>query len=280
MVEIEVHSYCNRRCWFCPNWCIDRRSSTEYMDEDMYLEVMDRLAACDYRGMVSYSRYNEPLADPVIFKRIRQAAERIPHATLHTNTNGDYLTRKVLDQLRGSGLDSLKIQCYLGPREEFTVEAIRTMANDTCAELGLPYTVRTKKPGELVLADVEYPGMNVEIYGRNFRRTGTNRGGLLKSVPGTCRTQGCGLPFTDIYIDYTGYVMPCCNLRSDSAEHATYITGDLNRMSLFDAYWSDKIINWRKHCKDPGVLPPPCRSCSMARTQDVAGWVEGRMHGE
>ena len=31
MVEIEVFSYCNRRCWFCPNATIDRISKNIYM---------------------------------------------------------------------------------------------------------------------------------------------------------------------------------------------------------------------------------------------------------
>ena len=64
MVEVEVFSYCNRRCWFCPNSLIDRQSKTEYMSEELYLHILDQLAGADYRHMISYSRYNEPLAEP------------------------------------------------------------------------------------------------------------------------------------------------------------------------------------------------------------------------
>ena len=38
MVEVEVHSYCNRVCWFCPNSFIDRKTKTYYLNENLYLK--------------------------------------------------------------------------------------------------------------------------------------------------------------------------------------------------------------------------------------------------
>ena len=92
MVEIEVFYYCNRLCWFCPNVTIDRRTTNKYMPVSLYNSILNELAEIDYSGFISYSRYNEPLADKVILERLCQASATLPNATLHANTNGDYLT--------------------------------------------------------------------------------------------------------------------------------------------------------------------------------------------
>ena len=58
MIEIETFSYCNRKCWFCPNSFIDRISDNKIMPEDVYLDLIDQLAEVDYSGEITYSRYN------------------------------------------------------------------------------------------------------------------------------------------------------------------------------------------------------------------------------
>ena len=120
LVEVEVFTYCNRTCWFCPNSRIDRRSSNLYMDEELYLKILSELAEIDYRGVVTYSRYNEPLADRIILTRLRQARAALPNAILSTHTNGDYLNREYLDALRDAGLNRITIMNYLGNDDQFS----------------------------------------------------------------------------------------------------------------------------------------------------------------
>ena len=62
LIEIETFSYCNRKCWFCPNSTIDRHSGSTAMPEEMYLSIINQLSEIDYSGEITYSRYNEPLA--------------------------------------------------------------------------------------------------------------------------------------------------------------------------------------------------------------------------
>ena len=62
LIEIEIFSFCNRKCWFCPNSSVDRISETTFMDEDVYLGLIKQLQEIDYSGELTYSRYNEPLA--------------------------------------------------------------------------------------------------------------------------------------------------------------------------------------------------------------------------
>ena len=106
LVEIEIFSYCNRRCWFCPNASIDRRSENIYMESELYESILRDLGQIDYSGTVSFGRYNEPLADQVVVERIRQARAALPNATLHVSTNGDYLTLDYLEH----GVPDVKVE--------------------------------------------------------------------------------------------------------------------------------------------------------------------------
>jgi MoaA/NifB/PqqE/SkfB family radical SAM enzyme len=106
LIEIEVYSYCNRKCWFCPNSFIDRHSDNNLMPEEMYLSILNQLAEINYDKEITYSRYNEPLAyREIILKRISQAREIVPKAKLRTNTNGDYVTLDYIHALRDAGLN-------------------------------------------------------------------------------------------------------------------------------------------------------------------------------
>ncbi|MDR2526768.1 MAG: radical SAM protein, partial [Rickettsiales bacterium] len=126
LVEIEVFSFCNRQCWFCPNSFIDRHSKNVLMDENIYMGILDDLKSIEYRGMITYSRYNEPLSHKqIIIDRLKQARKYCPNALLHTNTNGDYLDREFLDDLYDAGLRSISIQIYLKEKEQFDVEQIK-----------------------------------------------------------------------------------------------------------------------------------------------------------
>ena len=72
LIEIEVFSYCNRQCWFCPNSHIDRLSTNKIMPEEMYLSILEQLKEIEYNQEVTYSRYNEPLADKELIIKTRK----------------------------------------------------------------------------------------------------------------------------------------------------------------------------------------------------------------
>jgi MoaA/NifB/PqqE/SkfB family radical SAM enzyme len=247
MVEIETFSYCNRVCWFCPNATIDRRSSTQYMPERLYLRILEQLAEISYRGMISYSRYNEPLADRIILTRLAQAKAALPGALLHANSNGDYLTPAYLDELVEAGLRSLNIQIYLGNRDRYDHNRMRTRLEQIVEKLRLTATVTIDRPDEWLEASVEHATLRFRIYGRNFARNGCDRGGSIPSLAVERRTSPCLSPFYHVYVDYDGHVMPCCNLRSDVPEHRDAIIADLQQEDdLFAVYASNTMAAWRR----------------------------------
>jgi radical SAM protein with 4Fe4S-binding SPASM domain len=270
MVEIEVFSFCNRKCWFCPNSFIDRSTKNIHMDEKVYLKILGELSQIDFGNRISYSRYNEPLADKIILRRIRQARERLPNAKLHTNTNADYLTPAFLEELYAAGLNSMNIQVYLDSGSVFSDDMILSKMHKIIARLGLSFEMHVQQPNEWFGAKLFYKDMFLTIYGRNFYSNGTNRGGLVNKFEAFSRSCPCLRPFITINIDYNGNVMPCCNLRSDAPQHKKYIVGNAGENSVFDIYGSSKFVAWRKSLASFGPKAKPCNSCKFCLVEETA----------
>lgn len=261
-VEIEIFSYCNRRCWFCPNAEIDRISHNEYMAPELYSSIIAQLAEIEYTGMISYSRYNEPLADRIILDRLREARDALPGALLHTNTNGDYLNPAYLEELYEAGMRSLNIQLYLKNHERYDHEKTIARAEQTLNRLKLPFEVTINTPGEWLEMNLTYRDMKIRLYGRNFEVNGTSRGNKVDIKRDYVRTMPCNIPYWNVYVDYNGKMVPCCNYRSDIPEHEEYILNDLNEQpSLFLTYASRKAVAFRRSMLTLEEKKGPCSNC-------------------
>ena len=262
-VEIETFTYCNRSCWFCPNARIDRRSNNRYMDEALYLRILSELAAIDYDQVITYSRYNEPLADRIILQRLRQARETLPKACLSTHTNGDYLNRSYLDELKEAGLNRLCVQVYCGGKEEpFNEERILNQMIQRIMSLGLPYNMTSAVKGIRYMAQISYEGMEVTFDARNFAVIGVDRGQTV-TLPKTYeRRSPCLVVFQHMYIDYDGTVVPCCNIRSDEPQHAPFLIDRLqDNRSIYQAFGNSSLALWRRKLVAFGPKMKPCNTC-------------------
>lgn len=265
LVEIETFSFCNRTCWFCPNSSIDRISKNHFMPEETYLRILSELGEIDYGGRLSYSRYNEPTADRIILKRIEQAKSKIPNATLYTHTNGDYLDCEYLEDLRKSGLDEIKIQCYFGENSVYSNEIAYKKIKRKMKKLNLfrdfGYKVISSKR---IRVDTEYKGLSVAFESMDFHTVGNDRGGSLDSIHSQGLPDPCFQPVKSIYIDYNGSLVPCCNIRSDLIAHRSCILGDASKKSIFAIYGSKKAAMWRNSLKDYGKKKGfPCNTCNF-----------------
>ncbi len=266
LMEIETFSFCNRKCWFCPNSIIDRASNNIYLDSELYKKVLSDLQAIDYNRTISYGRYNEPLADAVILERIALARKLLPNARLHISTNGDYLTQELLNNLNGAGLNNLSIQVYFdGNGDNNAYNDI--VADEACMETGKKTGVLLYKayfiPQRIVRFHGKFRNIDIAVTAKNFISEGVNRGGLVNIPSSYMRTAPCHVPFTAMYIDYNGSVMPCCNLRSDYTGHKKYIlsTLDLKNSDIFTAYSASSSVKWRKSLLNFLQKEVPCDTC-------------------
>lgn len=265
LIEIEVYSYCNRRCWFCPNSHINRMSENNLMPEEMYLSIIDQLAEIDYDKEITYSRYNEPLAyKEIIIKRISQARERLPKAKLRTNTNGDYVTLDYIYQLRDAGLNELFIQQYLANNELYDHIKMRERMQQKIRQLDVPFTVISDIDNQRIEYDLDIKGITVHLRARNFAVEGTSR---TEKVAGFneeyVRTKACMQPFNNMYIDYNGSVMVCCNTRSDVPEHKDGVMAHINDAPIWEIYRNEKYKPWRDHLEKDGPKSGICAGCKI-----------------
>ena len=88
-IEVETHSYCNRRCDYCPNVVGDRLGPNVRMKPAIWEKLLRDLAAIGYARYFVLNSYNEPLYDRAILDRIAEARAAMPKARIMIYTNGD-----------------------------------------------------------------------------------------------------------------------------------------------------------------------------------------------
>jgi radical SAM protein with 4Fe4S-binding SPASM domain len=249
------------------------------MDEAVYLKILEDLASINYKGVITYSRYNEPLADKIILKRIQQARDMVPEAILYTHTNGDYLDRDYLGELKAAGLNTLRVQAYLGNNEKFADEKIKTRLIRQIEKLDYPYQFTIEEPNVRYMAALDFPGMEVTFDARNFDEIGVDRGQTIKLHKKYERTSPCLIVYKHMYIDHDGSVVPCCNIRSDEPSHKNYVIDKVSEdKSIFEIYANSALADWRKDLLTYGKKKKPCDTCAYETLPNTAELQEGVAH--
>ncbi len=198
-------------------WTVER--TTRGRTLELLDRVFDELGSIDYRGQIKIARYSEPLANlTYLYERIKAARTRVPDAELAIVTNTDYLKPAVLEALREAGLDRIYMSIYLRPREKWSLKVAHEYSQRLSAKLGAPITSRSESSVSL-RCTYRYGGLALQSACINFDKYGTDRGDLLEQYTHEKRLGPCREPFETFVMDYTGKVMPCCNLRSDFPEH-------------------------------------------------------------
>ena len=265
LVEIEIASFCNRKCWFCPNSMIDRYSTTIELPENTYLKIINDLAEIDYSGMLNFHRFNEPLANKdLILKRISQARKALPNARLGIFTNGDYLDRIYLDSLKNAGVNYMIMSYYFDKNKEFDPEnIIKPAINKMANKLNLQYNEITNDKYQYAVRFI-YDGIDITYRAWNPRNVASNRGSSIEDerIAKMERSFPCYYPLREVFIDYNGLVMPCCNMRSDMQAHKGFVLGDMSEASLFELFMNDKFIKLRKDLMSNIPKYEACRYCS------------------
>ena len=269
-IEIEIFSYCNRKCWFCPNSFVDRSTENHFMPEDQYLSILQQLKDINFSGEVAYSRYNEPLAcRDVLIKRVKQAREHLPNAKLRTNTNGDYVTKDYIQELESIGFDELFIQQYLGNNEVYNHTKAKKKMLKKLEKLDLPAKLLIDINDHKIEYDLSYKSMLVHIRARNFAYDGSSRGDAVPIAMDYTRTQRCLKPFDSMYIDYNGSVMICCNLRSDIEGHDIGLMGNVADDTIENIFNGEKYTPWREHHKEDGPKEGVCKTCKIGICESI-----------
>ena len=224
LIEIELFSYCNRTCSFCPNSFIDRLSFNELLYINLFKKIIKELKLVDYSNYISFSRYNEPLSyRDILDDRIKYIRKELPKSKLVLNTNGDY-------NWEGLDIDELTIMDYDNNLSKKELKRIERKDK--------PKLVRMMRLGKI-----------------------NNRAGSLGIEKKYIRDFPCYEPNYFIGIDYTGDVVPCCNIRHDVTIHKPYVLGNLKQKSLDNILSSKRATKFREDVSNM-IFPDVCKSCS------------------
>lgn len=271
-VEMETHSYCNRRCSYCPNVVGDRLGANQHMPSDIWQRIVSDLEEIDYKQSLILNYYNEPLADRAILDRIREARARIPNARIMIYSNGDYLDRAFVDELADAGLDYMHVSIHLKRGDRYSDMYVVNRINEISVRMGLAARIGTIKSGEYMIAKAAHPTLEIEVRAINFYNLGTDRGGLIDDIQTAAkRTASCFFPFGHFVIAFNGLIAPCCHIRSDRPEHKDYIYGNLREYgSIYQAFMSSRAAAWRREVASSLEKRSPCDTCSAGVLQDPA----------
>lgn len=254
VVEISNSGMCNRKCSFCPRSDPDYLDVNEFISEKLHTKIFSELSDLDYKGMVIYSGYVEPLLHKKIYQNIKEARKFLPNAQIEIITNGDVLNKERLIKLFDSGLSTILISVYDGPKEE-------KQFYNLCKDAGLKehqYVIRNRyMPEEL-----------------NFGLNLSNRSGTLKNADykvsplNKALNAKCNYPAYTFFIDYNGDVQMCSH---DWAKK--YLLGNVGKNKIIDIWLNDKFSTARKKLLASDRNFQPCNKC------DVSGELIGSNHG-
>jgi MoaA/NifB/PqqE/SkfB family radical SAM enzyme len=284
LVEIETHARCNRVCSFCPNAILDRRRNKTLTDARLLDRVFEQLGSINYSGQIKVARYSEPLANPqYLYERVASARMLVPRAQLAIVTNTDYLTKAALVRLREAGLNVVYMSIYLKARERWTLALAHAYSEQLAKKLGCRLATKRASPVSLSCT-YDFEGLQLSSACMNWNEHGTDRGGLIDPYITKQRLSPCREPFETFVIDYNGSVMPCCNLRSDFAQHRDFVVGDLTapNASIFDIY-AGQLSAWRRSMVGFGTKGSPCTTCRHRDIPDalvtpISGCLDRRLH--
>jgi MoaA/NifB/PqqE/SkfB family radical SAM enzyme len=233
-ISIESNSYCNRSCSFCTR-SNDNREKVR-MPEDLVYKVLYELAEIEYKGLISFHFYNEVFTDKRIFSFFEKCQELGLYNYIFTN--GDYLTKEVVEKLSKYNIKEFALSIYDWKTESEFLAKCEAFNKDLKLD--------------------EYPWEYYVIKGgENFG----NRAGYVKhkeeelSLP---IAAACSKIEKKIDIRYDGSVVMCC-----LDYYGIHKIGDIRKENIIDIWYGEirqkQINDLRKGLRKCYEL---CSKCS------------------
>lgn len=253
VVEISNSGMCNRKCSFCPRSDPNYPDINEFISNNLHTKIFLELSELNYKGMVIYSGFVEPLLHKKIYENISEARRLLPEAQIELITNGDVLNLKRVKKLFNAGLSTLLVSVYDGEKEEKKFYQL-------CKEAKLnnnQYVIRNR-----YLSSDDNFGLNLS------NRSGTLKNALYSIKPLQKSLQEkCNYPAYTFFIDYNGDVLMCSH---DWGKK--YVLGNVKNQKIIDIWCNEKFTSARKNLLNKKRDFSPCNIC------DVAGELIGNEH--
>ncbi len=240
-VEVNTTELCNRTCVFCP-----RHDPKVYPNRNLHMTVKganaitEQLRSIGYRGKVSLSGFGENLLNPNFKRIVSTFKQGLPRAVVECNTNGDRLTKEVVEDLFTRKLDYLYINLYDGPEQ---IEHFEPM---------------------LVNVDRDKVKYRAHYSEEDYGLFINNRSGTIDWLnideEDITKLQGkrCHYPFYKMFVDWNGDVLFCSN--DWGKEH---VVGNLLQQDIREVWFSNAMRKIRNRLAKGDRTNSPCDKCSV-----------------
>jgi MoaA/NifB/PqqE/SkfB family radical SAM enzyme len=251
-LQIEVSSYCNAKCIFCPYSTVKRAKG--FMDMDLFKKIIDEATlSMEKFHEVQLTGLGESLLDKLFEDRIRYVKEKMPGMQVGVYTNGTYLTPERFESLADAGLD-------------YVVVSLNALTGDQRKR------VMRLDDWEIVQDNLKYAFNNrdkirVEVHAvANGERTGGaglliregNWAGDNRTIRDCDRAKCCNRAIGQIYIMWNGIVSTCC-----FDPYGKQVFGDLKTQTLQEMYASERYVKFRgDHFDDRADQYELCAGCN------------------
>lgn len=269
---IELTNMCNHSCIFCANSKMSRKKGT--IDEKFLFHILNE-AYDDGVREVGFYATGEPFISKDLGKYIAKAKE-IGYEYVYITTNGALATPQRAREVIESGIDSIKFSINAGTREtykiihgkddfETVIENLKYIAeyrknNKKNFKIFVSYIATRYSANEKKLLEDKLGDIVDEVVFLNVR----NQGGMMYEINDYLSLENdkseekmpCPLIFNSLHITYEGYLTACC------VDFQNYLTvADLNKVSLKEAWHSDKFLELRKKHLEKSVEGTLCYNC-------------------
>lgn len=259
-IMMELNNLCNHSCSFCYHSRMKRKKRV--MDLDLAKRVLQEAFDLGAREC-GLATTGEPLINPHIFE-IARFAKDIGFEYVYFSSNGAALNEEKVDAILESGLDNVKFSINAG-----TAESYKTVHGSDKFEHVVGMVKRLhekrgehKKPLILVSCVVSEETQGEQDILREKLGDAVDDLLVVEALEllgpinvGNVKLP-CTLPFKRAHVTSEGFLTACC---ADFENNL--LVGDLNRMSLEDAWNGQDFVALRRRHMDGDVSGTLCDLC-------------------
>lgn len=279
LLQLEVTNICNHRCIFCPNH--ESKRKKRLIDKDFALRIIKECADIGIKKMC-YHMNGESLLYPDLVELVNYA-KSLGYTYTFITTNGSIASEELLKKLFDAGLDSIKFSINAGTEESYqkihgksdyqkAINALKFSYNYR-KETGKNYKIFTSFVVTKYTADeVEEFYNEIKEYNDDilFYHLCSYAGQAFdkikdiyvnisdKDVPvfDITHTMPCAVLINSINVTCEGYLSICC-----SEANNYMIIEDLNKKSIKEAWYGDRMVNLREKHLRGEIEDTPCNAC-------------------
>lgn len=237
------------------------------MPIDVYHRIIKQLQELNFNGRISPYLMNEPLLDKRLPDLIAYTRARCPASWIAINTNGDALSEDLACRLFDAGLNSLDINAYDSTQqyETYVALAARVAArrgdvmsrvgysDPTFNGVGIPRSTKIIHCRDMAFWEPQFLAHRATPDLQN--RSGNVPGTQPLSEP---LVLGCPRPFQQMYINYQGEAVLCCN-----DWRFEVVMGCTATATLAEIWHNARYQTYRRNLERRNRAMPLCKTCDF-----------------